>query len=90
MKVIELIVVQIMGFVKTFSTLTFMKTRLRNRLCEYLDLVVRMIAQPFYIVDIFPSDDDITTWTEEKAKMCLASMPLGKFSLPGSHLILFI
>jgi hypothetical protein len=22
--------------------------------------------------------------------MCLASMPLGKFSLPGSHLILFI
>jgi len=57
MKVIELVVVQIMGFVedeKTFSTLTFMKTKLWNRLCEYLYLVVRMIAQPFHIVDIFP------------------------------------
>jgi hypothetical protein len=57
MKVVKLVVVQIMGFVedeKTFSTLTFMKTRLWNRLCEYLDLVVRMIAKPFYIVDIFP------------------------------------
>jgi hypothetical protein len=56
MKVVKLVVVQIMGFVedeKTFSTLTFMKTRLWNHLCEYLDLVVRMIAKSFYIVDIF-------------------------------------
>jgi len=56
MKVVKLVVVQIMGFVedeKTFSTLTFMKTRLWNHLCEYLDLVVGMIAKSFYIVDIF-------------------------------------
>jgi hypothetical protein len=40
-KVIELIMVQIMGFVedeKTFSTLTFMKTRLQNKFCDHLDL----------------------------------------------------
>ncbi len=52
---VELVVIQIMSSVedeKTFSTLTLMKTRLRNCLCEYLDLVVRMIVQPFYIVDI--------------------------------------
>jgi hypothetical protein len=56
MKVVELVVIQIMSYVEdeeTFSTLTLMKTRLRNCLCEYLDLVVRLIAQPFYIVDIF-------------------------------------
>jgi hypothetical protein len=53
-----------MGFVeddRIFSTLMFMKTRLRNRLCEHLDLVVRMFAQPFYTVDTFPYDDAITT-----------------------------
>ncbi len=62
---------QIMGFVedeRTFSTLTFMKTRLQNRLCEYLDLVMRIYTQPFYIVDTFPYDDAITAWTNEKEK----------------------
>jgi hypothetical protein len=59
-----------MGFVeddKTFSTLTIMKTRLRNRLCEHLELVVQMFAQPFYTIDTFPYDDAITPWIEEKA-----------------------
>jgi hypothetical protein len=57
MKVVELVVVQIMGPMENenfFSTLTFMKTRLWNRLCEYLDIVVWMITKSFYIVDIFP------------------------------------
>jgi hypothetical protein len=56
MKVAKLVVVQIMDFMKderTFSTLTFMKTRLWNHLCEHLDLVVQMFAQLFYIVDTF-------------------------------------
>jgi hypothetical protein len=30
-----------------------MKTRLWNRMCEHLDLVVQMFAQLFYIVDTF-------------------------------------
>ncbi len=53
----------LMGFVeddRIFSTLMFMKTRLQNRLCKLLDLVVRMFAQPFYIVDTFPYDDAVT------------------------------
>jgi hypothetical protein len=65
---------QIMGFVedeRTISTLTFMKTKMQNRLCEYLNLVVHMFAQPFYIVDTFPYDDGITTWTNEKERRVL-------------------
>ncbi len=71
MKVTKLAVVQIMGFVKdekTFSTLTFMNTRLWNRLCEHLDIVVRMFTQPFYIINTFPYDDAIITWPEEKTR----------------------
>jgi hypothetical protein len=47
MKVVELVEVQIMGFVKdekTFSTLTSMETRLCNQPYEHLDLVVCMFA----------------------------------------------
>jgi hypothetical protein len=71
MKVSKLVVVQIMGFVeddKMFLTLTFMKTRLRNQLCEHLDLVVHMFAQLFYTIDTFPYDDAITAWTDEKER----------------------
>jgi hypothetical protein len=71
MKVGKLVVVQIKIFVedeKTFSTLTFMKIRLWNCLCEHLDLVVHMFAQPFYIVNIIFYDDAITTWMNEKTR----------------------
>jgi hypothetical protein len=64
MKMAKLDVIQIMGFVKnerTFSILSFMKTRLRNCLCEHLDMVRWMFAQPFYTIDTFA----ITTWTHE-------------------------
>jgi hypothetical protein len=74
MKVAKLTMVQIMGFVedeRTFSTLTFMKTRLQNSLCEHLDLVVCMYVQPFYTVDTFPYHDAIATWIEKKTQKCL-------------------
>jgi hypothetical protein len=69
MKVGKLVVGQIMIFVEnenTFSTLTFMKIRLWNCLCEHLDLVVHMFAQPFHIVNTFLYDDAITTWIMKK------------------------
>jgi hypothetical protein len=50
MKVVELVVVQIMGSMKnerTFSTLMFMKTRLWHHLYGHLDLVVHTFAQLF-------------------------------------------
>jgi hypothetical protein len=67
----KLDVVQITSFVKnkrTFPTLIFIKTRLWNRLCEHLDLVVQMFAQPFYIINAFAYDDAIITWIEEKTR----------------------
>jgi hypothetical protein len=71
MKIGKLVVVQIMIFVedeKTFSTLTFMKIKFWNSLCEHLDLVVHMFAQPSHIVSTFLYDDAITTWINEKAR----------------------
>jgi hypothetical protein len=52
---------------RTFLTLTFMKIKLQNKFCEHLDLVVRMFAQPFYIVDSFLYNNAIIAWTNEKA-----------------------
>lgn len=71
MKVAKLAVVQITGSVedeRIFSTLTFMKTRLWNRLCEHFDLVVCMEVQPFYTVNTFFYHNAITTWIEEKTQ----------------------
>jgi hypothetical protein len=71
LKATKLVVVQIMGFVedeRIFSTLMFIKTRLHIQLCEHLDLVVCMFAQPFHIVDIFPYDNTITPCINEKVK----------------------
>jgi hypothetical protein len=50
-KLVELVIVMVLGSVedeRTFSTLTFMKSKLRNRLTTHLDLVVRMYAQDFF------------------------------------------
>ncbi len=50
-KLVELIIVMVLGSVedeRTFSTLTFMKSKLRNQLTTHLDLVVRMYAQDFF------------------------------------------
>jgi hypothetical protein len=33
--------------------------------------VVRIFAQPFYMIDIFPYDDVTIAWTNEKERMGL-------------------
>ncbi len=72
MKVEELIVVQIMGSIKdeiTFSTLAFMKIKLWDKLNDHLDLMVHMFAIALlHCFNFFPSNDSITTWTNEKSK----------------------
>jgi hypothetical protein len=48
---VELVIVMVLGSVEdenTFSTLTFMKSKLRNRLTTHFDLVVKMYAQNFF------------------------------------------
>jgi hypothetical protein len=41
---------------RTFSTLSFMKSKLKNRLISHLDLVICMFSQHFYTLENFPYD----------------------------------
>lgn len=53
---------------RTFSNLTFMKNRLRNRLTMHLDLCVRMFSHKFYTLENFPYDEAITPWKAKKVR----------------------
>jgi len=56
-KLVELTIVVILGSVEnehSFSTITFMKSKLRNQLTINLDMVVKMYAQDFFTLQIFP------------------------------------
>jgi uncharacterized protein YijF (DUF1287 family) len=53
---------------RTFSTLTFMKNKLRNRLTTHLELVVGMKMQNFYTLDNFPYGDAYDSWAAEKKR----------------------
>ena len=71
MKVVELAVVTVLGSVedeRTFSTLSFMKNKLRNRLSTHLPLVVGMHAQDFYSLDDFPYDAAYDEWKKSVRK----------------------
>jgi len=52
---------------RTFSTLTFMKSKLKNRLTTHLDLVVKTYAQEFFTFQSFPFYTTILEWNEEKS-----------------------
>jgi hypothetical protein len=41
---------------RTFNTLSFMKSKLKNRLTGHLDLVIHMFSQHFYTLENFPYD----------------------------------
>jgi hypothetical protein len=51
---------------RTFSTLNYMKSKVRNNLQEHLDLVVRMYGQNFYDLKSYPIHDAISKWKEVK------------------------
>jgi hypothetical protein len=56
-KLVELAIVAVLGSVENeliFSTVTFMKSKLRNQLITNLDLVVRMYVQDFFTLQTFP------------------------------------
>ena len=65
MKITELAVVTILGSVedkRTFSTLSFMKNKLRNCLSTHLPLLVGIHAQQFYGLTDFPYDAAYKEW----------------------------
>jgi hypothetical protein len=67
---IKIAVTAVLGSVEdecTFSTLGFMKSKLRNRLTNHLDTTVKMFSQPFYKQESFPYQLTITHWREQRA-----------------------
>jgi hypothetical protein len=46
-----------------FSKLSFMKSKLRNKLTTHLDLVMKMFAWEHDSLDTFPFGDAIKDWT---------------------------
>jgi hypothetical protein len=69
-KLVELIIIMVLGDVedeRIFSTLTFMKSKLKNQLTTHLDLIVKMYAQDFFTLQNFPFYIAITEWNEEKS-----------------------
>jgi len=64
-KVAQIAMVHVFGSVedeRTFSTLTFLKDRLRNKLDHHLALVVGMHTQSVYSLQTFPYDDCFNQW----------------------------
>ncbi len=49
-----------------FYILSFMKSKLRNRLINHLDLIVCMFVQKFFTLEIFPYHEAILVWKKEK------------------------
>lgn len=70
-KVAKIAHIQVLGSVedeRTFSSLSFLKSKLRNRLTTHLDLVVRMFAQDFYTLNTFPYQTAITDWKAQRVR----------------------
>jgi hypothetical protein len=71
LKIAKVVAVTVMGSVEdecTFSTLSYMKSKVRNNLDDHLDLVVRMFGQSFYDLKTFPMQDAISKWKDVKTR----------------------
>ena len=65
----KMVVVQIMGSVedkRVFSILSFMKTKVRNKWTNHLDLMVCMFCQNYWHLDNFLFDDVFDAWNQVK------------------------
>jgi hypothetical protein len=72
MKVANIVVTAVLGSVEdehTFSTLKFMKSKLRNRLGGHLDTTMRMFSQGFYNQETFPYQEAISQWRETRSRV---------------------
>ena len=72
MKVDEIAHVQVLGSVedeRTFNSLSFLKSKLRNQLTTHLDLVVHMFAQDFYTLKTFPYQVAISDWKTQRGRV---------------------
>jgi hypothetical protein len=73
-QLIEIAMTQVLGLVEdeqTFSTLYFMKSKLKNRPNEHLHTIVGMYSQTFFTLNTFPYDMCFDDWKEEKPRQGL-------------------
>jgi hypothetical protein len=71
--VAEMAVVMVLGSVqdeRTFSMMSFMKSKLRNRLTTNLPLVCAFKNQNFFTLDTFPFDAAYDSWRNESKRQC--------------------
>ena len=69
MKVAKIANVQVLGSAeddRTFNSLSFLKSKLRDRLTTHLDLVVGMFAHDFYTLNTFPYQVAISYWKAQR------------------------
>lgn len=69
MKVVEFAHVQVLGSVediRTFSPLSFLRSKLRNLLTTHLDLVVHMFGQNCYTLSTFPYQIIVSNWKDQR------------------------
>jgi hypothetical protein len=67
MQIVELAIVRVIGSVeneRTFSILTFMKSKLWNQLARHLDIAIQMFAQDFFIKENFLFQVVIMNWND--------------------------
>jgi hypothetical protein len=65
-KLAEIVIVQVIGSMEdehTFNTISFMRSKFKNRFTSHLDLVIYMFSQHFYILENF-AYDVIQEWKE--------------------------
>jgi hypothetical protein len=69
MRLAEIAITTVLGSVedeRTFSSLKFIKSRLRNRLEGNLDTVVRVLSQGYYNLETFPYANAYSQWRAAK------------------------
>lgn len=70
-KVAEVAITAVLGNVedeRTFSTLSFMKSKVRNRLGGHLDACVKLYAQEFFTMENFLFLNAIDSWRDETVR----------------------
>jgi hypothetical protein len=70
LKVVEITMVHVLGFVEDeqcFSFVAFLKNKVRNRLNNHLELVVSMHAQIFFTLYNFPYKDTYEMWSNAQS-----------------------
>jgi hypothetical protein len=63
--------VQVIGSMedeRCFSTLTFMKAKLQNRVTTHLELIIWIFSQKFFTLQNFPFGEAIQNWKNNRTQ----------------------